>query len=121
MDYLLNEQQVMIRDLCRQIAQEKIAPVAAEYDKSEEFPWPIVKLLAQADIFGVSIPAEYGEAGCWKRASRPKNCPRRAAASRSASRRLILDWTRSSCSVTKNKKRNTCLIWPPEKNWLLLP
>lgn len=63
MDYLLNEQQVMIRDLCRQIAQEKIAPVAAEYDKSEEFPWPIVKLLAQADIFGVSIPAEYGGLG----------------------------------------------------------
>lgn len=63
MDYFLNEQQIMIRDLCRQIAKEKIAPVAAEYDKTEEFPWPIVKVLAQADIFGVSIPAEYGGLG----------------------------------------------------------
>lgn len=63
MDYLLNEQQVMIRDLCRQIAQDKIAPVAAEYDKSEEFPWPIVRILAQSDLFGVSIPEEYGGLG----------------------------------------------------------
>ncbi len=63
MDYQLNEQQIMIRDLCRQIAQEKIAPLAAEYDKTEEFPWPIVKALAQADIFGVSIPEEYGGLG----------------------------------------------------------
>jgi alkylation response protein AidB-like acyl-CoA dehydrogenase len=63
MDYLLTEQQIMIRDLCRQIAQEKIAPVAAEYDRTEEFPWPIVKILAQADMFGVSIPTEYGGLG----------------------------------------------------------
>ncbi len=63
MDYLLNERQVMIRDLCRQIAEEKIAPVAAEYDKSEEFPWPIVKIMAQSDLFGVCIPEEYGGLG----------------------------------------------------------
>ncbi|MFH0876758.1 MAG: acyl-CoA dehydrogenase family protein [Candidatus Omnitrophota bacterium] len=63
MDYLLNEQQIMIRDLCRQIAKEKIAPVAAEYDKTEEFPWPIVEIMAQSDLFGVSIPTEYGGLG----------------------------------------------------------
>ena len=42
MDYLLTEEQVMIRDLARKIAVEKVAPVAAEYDEKEEFPWPII-------------------------------------------------------------------------------
>ncbi len=59
MDYLLTEEQQMIRNLCRQIAEEKIKPVAARYDESAEFPWDIVKVLAEADIFGVSIPEEY--------------------------------------------------------------
>lgn len=63
MDYLLNEQQLMIRDLCRQIAQEKIFPIAAELDKTEKFPWEIMKILAQSDLFGVYIDAEYGGLG----------------------------------------------------------
>ncbi len=37
MDYLLTEEQKMIRDLARQIADEKIRPVAAEYDEKESF------------------------------------------------------------------------------------
>ncbi len=63
MDYLLNEQQIMIRDLARQVAKEKIAPVAAEYDEKEEFPWPIVKQLADSDLFGVYIEEKYGGTG----------------------------------------------------------
>jgi len=63
MDYLLNEQQIMIRDLARQVAQEKIAPVAAEYDEKEEFPWPIVKILSDSDLFGVYIEEKYGGIG----------------------------------------------------------
>lgn len=63
MDILLTEEQKMVRDLCRQIAREKIKPVAAEYDEKEEFPWPIVKILADSDIFGVYIAEEYGGMG----------------------------------------------------------
>ncbi len=63
MDVLFTEEQKMIRDLCRQIAREKIKPVAAEYDEKEEFPWPIVKILADSDIFGVYIAEEYGGMG----------------------------------------------------------
>ncbi len=63
MDYLLNEQQLMIRDLCRQIAEEKITPIAAELDRTEKFPWEIMKILAQSDLFGVYIQAEYGGLG----------------------------------------------------------
>ena len=63
MDYLLTEDQTMIRDLCRQIAEERIKPVAAQYDESGEFAWDIVKVLAEADIFGVSIPEAYSGMG----------------------------------------------------------
>ncbi|MFP4473380.1 MAG: acyl-CoA dehydrogenase [Candidatus Omnitrophota bacterium] len=63
MDYLLTEEQQMVRDICRQVAEEKIMPVAAEYDEKEEFPWDIVKVMAQSDICGVYIPEEYGGMG----------------------------------------------------------
>ncbi len=63
MDYLLNEQQVMIRDLARQIANDKIRPIAAKYDETEEFAWDIVKVLADSDLFGIYIPEAYGGLG----------------------------------------------------------
>jgi len=63
MDYFLTEDQIMIRDLARQIAQEKIAPVAAHYDETSEFPWDIMKILADNDFFRTFIPEEYGGLG----------------------------------------------------------
>src|SRR3989338_3877931 len=63
MDYLLSENQKMIQELARKIAQEKIAPVAAEYDEKEEFPWPIMKILSESDLFGVYIEEKYGGTG----------------------------------------------------------
>src|SRR5512143_2831582 len=63
MDYFLTEEQLAIRDLARQIANEKVKPVRAELDEKEEFPWEILKVLAQADLFGLYIPEEYGGFG----------------------------------------------------------
>jgi alkylation response protein AidB-like acyl-CoA dehydrogenase len=63
MDYGLTETQVMIRDLCKQIAQEKMKPVREKYDESGEFPWDIVKIFAEADLFAINIPEEYGGMG----------------------------------------------------------
>ena len=63
MDYLLTEQQTMIRDLARKVAREKIKPLAAKYDESEEFAWEIVKVLVDSDLFGVYIPEQYGGFG----------------------------------------------------------
>ncbi len=63
MDYLLTEQQTMIRDLARRIAVEKIKPVAAHYDETEEFAWPIMKVLAESDLFGIYLPEAYGGLG----------------------------------------------------------
>jgi butyryl-CoA dehydrogenase len=63
MDYFLDEEQSMIRDLAREIADEKIMPIRAELDEKEEFPWEIMKILAQSDFFGIYIPEEYGGMG----------------------------------------------------------
>jgi len=63
MDYLLTEEQMMVRDLARQIAEEKIVPIRAELDEQNKFPWEIMRALAQADLFGLFIPEEYGGLG----------------------------------------------------------
>src|SRR3989338_253415 len=63
MDYGLTEQQIMVRDLARDIAEKKIRPAAAQYDESEEFPWPLMKAIAEADLFGVYIEEKYGGTG----------------------------------------------------------
>ncbi|MBI5099268.1 MAG: acyl-CoA dehydrogenase family protein [Nitrospirae bacterium] len=63
MDYFLTEDQTMIRDLAREIAEEKVMPVRAELDEKEEFPWEIMKTLAQSDFMGIYIPEEYGGMG----------------------------------------------------------
>lgn len=63
MEYFLTEEQEMIRDLARRIAQEKIAPRALELDESGEFPWDLMKIMADADLFAVYLPEEYGGLG----------------------------------------------------------
>lgn len=63
MDYLLTEEQKMVRDLCRQITEEKIRPVAGELDKKREFPTQIMKVIADSDLFGIYLPEEYGGTG----------------------------------------------------------
>lgn len=63
MDYFLTEEQRMLKELARKIAEEKIIPVRAELDEKEEFPWEILKVCAEAGLFGVAIPEEYGGSG----------------------------------------------------------
>ncbi|MDD5254625.1 MAG: acyl-CoA dehydrogenase [Candidatus Omnitrophica bacterium] len=63
MDYLLSDEQKMIRELARKIAVEKIQPVAAKHDQTEEFPWEVIKIIAESDLFGLFIPEEYGGMG----------------------------------------------------------
>jgi len=59
LEYFLSEQQKTIKSLARRIAEERILPVRAELDEKEEFPWAIMKDLADADMFRLFIPAEY--------------------------------------------------------------
>ncbi len=61
--YPLSEEQTMLKDLCRQIAEEKIKPVSQECDKEERFPQEVMEVLAQSDLFSLCIPEEYGGMG----------------------------------------------------------
>jgi alkylation response protein AidB-like acyl-CoA dehydrogenase len=63
LDYGLTEEQQAIRELARTIAEEQIRPVAAEYDVIGEFPWPVVKKMAEVDLFATLVPEEYGGLG----------------------------------------------------------
>lgn len=63
MDYFLTEDQKMIKELAKQIADEKIVPVREELDEKEEFPSEIMSVLAHSDLFGLFIPEEYNGLG----------------------------------------------------------
>jgi len=62
-DYLLSEEQRLLRDLARQISEERIKPIRAQLDEEETFPWDLVRDLAQADLCGTIIPEAYGGLG----------------------------------------------------------
>src|SRR5689334_18934294 len=61
-DQLSDEQREM-RDLVRTLARERIASRAAEIDESHEFPWDVVELYRDNDIFGLFFDEEYGGLG----------------------------------------------------------
>jgi alkylation response protein AidB-like acyl-CoA dehydrogenase len=63
MNYFLSEEQQMIIDTAREIAQKKILPVREKYDHEGIFPWDVVKALAEVDLCGLYIPEEYGGFG----------------------------------------------------------
>ena len=53
----------MLRDAVRVLADERIAPRAAEIDRTAEFPWDVKELLASHDILGLPFPEAYGGLG----------------------------------------------------------
>ena len=59
----LTPEQREIRDLVRALARERIAPRAAEIDRTAEYPWDIVQLLRENGIFGTIAPEEFGGVG----------------------------------------------------------
>jgi alkylation response protein AidB-like acyl-CoA dehydrogenase len=63
LDYYLTEEQKELVSVARGIAEEKIKPVRSRYDREGIYPWDIVEVLADAGLFGVYIPEEYGGRG----------------------------------------------------------
>ena len=63
MDFRFTEEQLMIQDVARRIAQEKIAPSAEHHDRSGEFPLENIRTLGENGLMGIEVPAEYGGAG----------------------------------------------------------
>jgi len=60
---ILDEQQTMIRDTMRAFARERLAPFAAEWDRSSTFPREALRELARLGAFGMTVPEAYGGAG----------------------------------------------------------
>jgi len=63
LSFTLSEEQQAFRHSIRQLAEDKIAPRAAEIDEADEYPWDIDELLVKNGFAGVSYPEEYGGAG----------------------------------------------------------
>jgi alkylation response protein AidB-like acyl-CoA dehydrogenase len=59
----LSDEQREIRDLVRTLARERIAPRAAEIDESHEFPWDVVELFREHELFGLLFEDAYGGLG----------------------------------------------------------
>jgi hypothetical protein len=62
-DFDLTPEQELVRKTARDFAEREIAPVAREYDRSEQFPWPIVEKMRPLGFLGAPIPVEYGGMG----------------------------------------------------------
>lgn len=63
MPYMLTDEQKMMQEMVRKLAQNEIAPRAAEIDRTGEFPWENIKKMGELGLMGVPIPEEYGGAG----------------------------------------------------------
>ena len=63
MDFMLSENQEMIRDMIRKFGEEHIRPKLMEWDESQEFPVPVFKKLGELGLMGVLVPQEYGGSG----------------------------------------------------------
>ena len=63
MDYLLTEEQKMLREMVAKFAKEKIAPVASENERNHRFPWDIIREAGELGLMGIAYPQEYGGAG----------------------------------------------------------
>ena len=61
--YDIPQELLEFRDLVRRLAQEQIAPRAAEIDRTAEYPWDIRRMLAEHDVLALPFEPEYGGTG----------------------------------------------------------
>jgi butyryl-CoA dehydrogenase len=63
MDFNFTEEHEMIRQMCRDFAQNEVAPMAEELDKTGKFPYKLFKRMGELGLMGITVPEEYGGAG----------------------------------------------------------
>ena len=63
MNFDLTEEQQLVRETVSKFARERVAPVAAELDREQRFPYDLVAELAELGLMGMTIPEEYGGSG----------------------------------------------------------
>jgi alkylation response protein AidB-like acyl-CoA dehydrogenase len=61
--FVLPEEHQLLRKTVRKVADDKIAPRAAEIDETAEFPWDVNEALVSADLHAVHVPEAYGGVG----------------------------------------------------------
>jgi butyryl-CoA dehydrogenase len=57
------EQHIAVRDMVREFARDEVAPVAAKFDASQEFPWANIKKMGELGLLGIPWPESLGGAG----------------------------------------------------------
>ncbi|XP_047544297.1 probable medium-chain specific acyl-CoA dehydrogenase, mitochondrial isoform X3 [Vanessa atalanta] len=63
MCFELNDEQKALQDLARKFTREEIVPVAAQYDKTGEYPWPIIKKAWEIGLMNGHVPEHCGGMG----------------------------------------------------------
>jgi len=63
MDFSLNEEQIAIRDTCREFAEQEIKPIAEEIDATGQFPYAVIRKMGELGLLGLPFPEQYGGAG----------------------------------------------------------
>ncbi len=62
-EHLLTDEHRMIQQAAREFAQNEIAPVAAHFDETGEFPRETIRKMGEMGFMGIEVPEEYGGAG----------------------------------------------------------
>ena len=63
MDLQLTEDHLLIQKTARDFAQNEIAPIAAQFDETGEFPYETIKQMGELGLMGIEVPEEYEGAG----------------------------------------------------------
>ena len=63
MDFGLSEEHKRLQQMARDFANDKLAPIADELDRKQEFAWDNFKGMAELGLYGLTIPEEYGGCG----------------------------------------------------------
>lgn len=63
MDFDLNEEQTMVRNMMRDFADREVVPLAREDDRTERFPWDIIEKMSPLGLLGAPVLPEYGGMG----------------------------------------------------------
>lgn len=62
-NFKLTDEQLSLQEMVRKFVQNEILPVAAKYDESGEFPWPVIKKAFEMGLMNGIVPSKYGGMG----------------------------------------------------------
>ncbi|MEE9223827.1 MAG: acyl-CoA dehydrogenase [Thermoplasmata archaeon] len=63
MDFKLTQEQEMLRKMLRDFGDREVRPIAAEIDKTSEFPWDVIKKMGELGLMGMTVEEKYGGPG----------------------------------------------------------